>query len=90
MLFKIEEGSSMASLVAQRRSFLTRAKVEQVAEEWNHGSEYDKENLAIQYFPQLIATCTQLFSDIEEAAGLIESEGNNLSAYGKLYRRTQE
>lgn len=80
----------MASSVAQRRSTLTRTKVEQVAEEWNYGSDYDKENLAIHYFPQLIATCTQLFSDIEEAVGLIESEGNNLSTYGKLYRRSQE
>ncbi len=80
----------MASSVAQRRSILTRARVEQVAEEWDYGSDYDRENLAIHYFPQLIATCTQLFSDIEEAVGLIESEGKNLSAYGKLYRRTQQ
>ena len=69
---------------------MTRARVEQVAKEWNYGSDYDKENLAIHYIPQLIATCTQLFLDIEEEVGLIESEGNNLSTYGKLNRRTQE
>ena len=77
----------MASSVARRRSTLTRAKVEQLVEEWEYSSDYDKENLAHRYFPQALSTCIQLFSDLEEAVGLIESEGNSLSTYGKLYRR---
>lgn len=77
----------MASSVARRRGTLSRAQVERFAEEWEYHSDYDKENIAYRYFPRMIATCTQLFSDLEEAVDLLEAEGKSLSTYGRLYRR---